>query len=133
MFIWLTETLPPGKWHINHLLGGVFLKHKKTVDNENVCLEIVKMANSAKTGYLQSIQLAKQKEFEKAVEKINESDEYFNQAHDVHTQMLQSEADGGKTDIDLLLVHAEDIMMNAEMSKIFAMEIMDLYLRLSEK
>ncbi|TCS75569.1 PTS lactose/cellobiose transporter subunit IIA [Pectinatus cerevisiiphilus] len=109
------------------------MRRKKTVDNENVCLEIVKMANNAKTGYLQSIKLAKQKEFEKAVEKINESDEYFNQAHDVHTKLLQSEADGGKTDVDLLLVHAEDIMMNAEMSKIFAMEIIDLYLRLSEK
>jgi PTS system cellobiose-specific IIA component len=114
-------------------LEGIILKKKKTLDGEDICLNIIKSANSAKVGYLQGIQLAKQKEFKTAVEKINAADENFNQAHDIHTKLLQSEAEGGKTGVDLLLVHAEDIMMNAEMCKIFAMEIVALYLKISEK
>ena len=109
------------------------MRENKTAGNENVCLEIVRIANVAKTEYLQSIQLAKQKEFENAVARINEADTHFKHAHDIHTRLLQSEAEGDKAEVDLLLIHAEDIMMNAEMCKIFAMEIMELYLRQSEK
>ncbi|WP_196593274.1 PTS lactose/cellobiose transporter subunit IIA [Pectinatus sottacetonis] len=109
------------------------MKSKKKTNTENVCLDIVKMANKAKMGYLQGIQLAKQNKFEDAVKEINEADEAFSKAHGTHTKLLQSEADGGKTEVDLLLVHAEDIMMNAEMCKVFAMEIIALYLKLSEK
>ncbi|MBB5335169.1 PTS lactose/cellobiose transporter subunit IIA [Pectinatus brassicae] len=101
-------------------------------NNENVCLDIVKEANTAKNGYLQAIQLAKQGEFENAVKEVKTADEYFDKAHAIHTELLQAEADKGKTEVDLLLVHAEDIMMNAESSKVFTMEIIALYLKLSK-
>lgn len=100
---------------------------QQTTENEDFCLKIITMANQARQGYLSAIQLAKQGATKDALAKIAEADKAFDGAHDVHIDLLQAEADKTNTDLDLLLVHAEDIMMNAEIIKILALELNEIY------
>ncbi len=59
-----------------------------------------------------------------------EGEEQFIEGHRVHAQLIQQEASEGKTEINLLLIHAEDQMMSAEMMKIVAAELIDIHKQL---
>lgn len=107
---------------------------QQTTENEDFCLKIITMANQARQGYLQAIQLAKKGDTKAALSKISEADKAFNSAHDVHIELLQAEADKETScNLDLLLVHAEDIMMNAEIIKILALELNEVYAKISNQ
>ena len=58
---------------------------------------------------------------------MKEGEEQFVEGHRVHAQLIQQEAQEGATDINLLLIHAEDQMMSAELMKILAAEIIEIH------
>ncbi|EAG9877164.1 PTS lactose/cellobiose transporter subunit IIA, partial [Listeria monocytogenes] len=49
------------------------------------------------------------------------------EAHHSQTSLIQGEARGEKAEVSLLLVHAQDHLMNAITFKDLAKEIVDLY------
>ena len=52
----------------------------------------------------------------------------FIEGHRVHAKLIQEEAQNeGVTEINLLLIHAEDQMMSAEVFKIVAAELIDIH------
>ena len=47
-------------------------------------------------------------------------------AHQAHAELITNEANGNKTDVTLLLLHAEDQIMSAETIKIMALEMIEM-------
>lgn len=76
---------------------------------------------------MEAITAAKQGDFIKAKEKLQESAESFQAAHKIQTSLIQGEIRGEKSDITLLMIHAQDHLMNAMTVKDLAIEFVDLY------
>lgn len=97
-----------------------------TQEQELQICQLISASGTAKSMYIEAIQMAKKGEFDKAADLIKEGEKCFLQGHKAHSEML--------TDLtsftNLLLVHAEDQMMSAETIKILAEEIIDLYKRI---
>ncbi|NJE40924.1 PTS lactose/cellobiose transporter subunit IIA [Faecalicoccus pleomorphus] len=94
---------------------------------ELVSFQIISNTGMAKSDYMEAIQEAKKGRFGRAQEKIQEGDKCMIQGHTAHAQLIQQEAAGKSVSVNLLLMHAEDQLMNAETIKILALELIDLY------
>ncbi|CZR99076.1 Lichenan-specific phosphotransferase enzyme IIA component [Clostridioides difficile] len=64
---------------------------------------------------------------------LKESKEVINKAHRYQTELIQNEASGNKTEMSVILVHAQDHLMNAMNFQQLAEEIVDLHLKLQDK
>lgn len=94
---------------------------------ELICFQLISMSGTAKSMYIQAIQEAKKRNFEKARELLEQGIKIYGNAHNIHTKLIQEEAKGNKAVVNLLLVHAEDQMMSCETLKIISEELIDLY------
>lgn len=92
---------------------------------ELISFQIIASSGEARSSYLQALRAAKRKDAESAKRFIDEANEQFNKAHEAHAQLIMKEAGGEKTEVNLLLVHAEDQMMSVEIFKILAEEELD--------
>lgn len=98
-----------------------------TEEFELVCVQMITNSGSAKSSYIEAIQKAKAGTYDEAAKLMAEGDEFYAQAHDVHSTLLTKEASGEKLDFSLILMHAEDQMASTEMAKVLAREIIELY------
>lgn len=96
-------------------------------DLELVCFKIISNVGSAKSYYLEALAEAKQANYEKAKDLIKQGNELFVLGHKVHHELIANEASGNKTEFSLLLMHAEDQLMNAETIKVLAQELIEVY------
>ncbi|MDQ0201488.1 PTS lactose/cellobiose transporter subunit IIA [Neobacillus ginsengisoli] len=100
------------------------------MDNlEVVIFQIILHGGNGRSAAMEAIYLAKQGDFNGAKSKLKESANALNEAHHIQTSLIQSEIRGEKTEISLLMVHAQDHLMNAMIVKDLAEEIVDLYQR----
>ncbi|NWQ43511.1 PTS lactose/cellobiose transporter subunit IIA [Bacillus sp. EB106-08-02-XG196] len=65
-------------------------------------------------------------QFDKAEQKLNEAKQELNKAHRFQTELIKKESGGDTYDIRIILVHAQDHLMNAMTLKDMAVEIIDL-------
>ncbi len=93
---------------------------------ELVCFKIIAAVGTARSNYIMAIQKARQGQYEEARQLIKEGEAEFVAAHQAHGELIMKEANGEKTDVCLLLLHAEDQLMSAETIKIVANELIDL-------
>ena len=77
--------------------------------------------------YIEAIQEAKKGNFEAAENLMKEGAAVYLDGHKAHSSLIQKEASGEQITFSLLLMHAEDQLMNAETTKIMAQEIIELY------
>lgn len=94
---------------------------------------IIGFAGDAKSLAFEAISEAKKGNIEEARAKIKESKEVMVQAHRFQTELIQNEASGNKTEMSVILVHAQDHLMNAMNFQQLAEEFIDLYERLENK
>lgn len=94
---------------------------------------IIGHAGDAKSIAFDAISEAKKGNIEVAREKIQESKEVMLKAHRFQTELIQNEASGNKTEMSVILVHAQDHLMNAMNFQQLAEEFIDLYERLENK
>lgn len=94
---------------------------------ELICFEIISSVGSAKSSYMEAIELAKQKKFDEAYKKIEEGDEAATAGHQAHMNLISKECAGETTTVTLLLLHAEDQLISAEVIKAMAIEVIELY------
>lgn len=100
------------------------------LNNEQVIMSLIMAGGSTKGASMEAIQAAKKGDFEKADEKLKEADKYLIDAHNAQTGMLTEEAKGNHVKVNLLMVHAQDHVMNAITFRDLAGEIVDLYKKL---
>lgn len=96
---------------------------------EEITFKLILHGGNARSNAMEAIQFAKSGEFEKAKEALNQAKNELLQAHQIQTSLIQNEAAGNKTEISLLLVHAQDHLMNAMTIKDLAEYIVDLYVK----
>lgn len=94
---------------------------------ELLSFQMISFNGSARSCFVEAIAAAKEGDFERAESLMAEGEEQFTEGHRVHAQLIQQEAQNGSTDISLLLIHAEDQMMSAEVMKILAAELIDIH------
>lgn len=94
---------------------------------ELVSFQIISAVGTARSMYIEAIQLAKNKKFDEAFEQLDAGKKVFVEGHKAHATLVMNEANGEKTDITLLLMHAEDQLMSAESFGIIAREFIELY------
>lgn len=96
-------------------------------ENELISVQIITYAGSARSKCFEAIKSAKAGNFEESAQFMIEAKSSFTEAHKIHAQLIQREAAGDSVTMTLLLSHAEDQLMNAEMSRDMAYEIIDLH------
>lgn len=101
--------------------------------NLEVIMGLIINGGNAKSSAFEAINAAKAGDFEKADEKLKESDGFLTEAHNVQTEMLTEEAKGNHAKVSLLTVHSQDHIMNAITFRDLAGEIVDLYKKMAEK
>lgn len=93
---------------------------------ELICFQIISSVGMARGSYIEAIDLAEEGKYDEALAKIKEGEEFFTEGHHAHAKLIQNEASGEKTEIVLLLLHAEDQLMSAETFKILAEKFIGL-------
>lgn len=96
------------------------------------CFEIITNVGSAKSCYIEAIALAKEGKFDEAKALIAEGAEVFLIGHKAHYELIQRDAETGDVPVNLILMHAEDQLMNADGFKIIATEFVELYEKLAK-
>ena len=94
---------------------------------------IIGFAGEAKGVAFEAIAEAKKGNIEGAREKMKESKEVIVKAHRYQTELIQNEASGNKTDMSVVLVHAQDHLMTTMNYQMLAEEFIDLYEKLENK
>ncbi|GAA0115534.1 MULTISPECIES: PTS lactose/cellobiose transporter subunit IIA [Clostridium] len=94
---------------------------------EEIIINLISCGGEAKSFSMEAISYAKEGEFEKAKEALKSAEESLTKAHVQQTKLIQSEAQNNKIEVSLLMVHAQDHLMNAITVKDMAEEFIDLY------
>ncbi|WP_416325391.1 PTS lactose/cellobiose transporter subunit IIA [[Eubacterium] hominis] len=103
------------------------------MDNlELICFRIITAVGTARSLFIEAIQEAKNGDFIKAKELIEEGDKCFVEGHKAHAQLIQREASGDTINVSLLLLHAEDQLMSADGFKTIAEEMIELHKLISK-
>lgn len=98
---------------------------------EVISCQIIAASGCAKSNYVEAIELAKKGKIDEALDLIEQSKEIFLQGHEAHAKLLALSAQD-KLEIPLLLMHAEDQMMNCETMKIVAEELIAQYKKMEK-
>lgn len=86
-------------------------------------------SGNTKSECMEALQLAKKGEISEAKEKIALANKALIEAHHSQTGLLTKEANGEKVELTMLLIHAQDHLMNAITFRDLATEMIDLYER----
>nr|WP_273380519.1 PTS lactose/cellobiose transporter subunit IIA [Symbiobacterium thermophilum] len=100
------------------------------VNLEEISFHIILHGGNARSLAMEAIKHAKIGEFDLAEQKIEEANEEMRKAHRFQTDLIQEEARGEKIEIRILLIHAQDHLMNAMTVIDLAQEIIELYKKL---
>ncbi len=98
--------------------------------SEMIIFGLITSSGNAKSFAMEAIQHAKEGEFDEARAAIKSAEDALNEAHKTQTSLIQQEARGEKVEVSVLLIHAQDHLMNAIMLKDLAIEFVDLYEKL---
>ncbi|WP_275555224.1 PTS lactose/cellobiose transporter subunit IIA [Mixta sp. Marseille-Q2659] len=93
------------------------------MDFEQTVMELLINAGEARSHTMSAIQLARKKEWQQADEALAASDEASRAAHKIQTQLIGADEGSGKLPVTLILVHAQDHLMNAMLCRDLAEEI----------
>ncbi len=94
---------------------------------ELTTIEIVAYAGDARSKYIEALNAADEKDYEKAEKLIEEGNELITQAHNVQTKMIQMEAQGQKIPVGFLTVHAQDHLMTVMLLRDLVKNFIKLY------
>lgn len=97
------------------------------MDYQQIIMKIIVNGGNARSNALLGIKEAKKGDIAKAEELIRLAEEDLSKAHRVQTDLIQAETRGEKSEITLLMVHAQDHLMNAMTVKDLAIELIDVY------
>jgi cellobiose PTS system EIIA component len=97
---------------------------------ELISFQIIAAAGTARSSYIEALQAAKEGRYDEASEIIKQGDEAFVSAHHIHAELIQKFAAGEDPGANILLIHAEDQVMSAEVFKLLAEELIEVYKKL---
>lgn len=93
---------------------------------------LIANAGEAKALAFDALTKAKEGKFDEAREIVNKSKVEMHKAHAFQTELITKEASGESVEINVLLIHAQDHLMNAMNFQQLAEEFIELYERLDK-
>lgn len=102
------------------------------MSSEMIALRIIASAGDGKAKAFDALEEAKKGNFEAANQLIEESDNVSVDAHQAQTDLLVSFANGEATDMDVLLVHAQDHLMTGILAQELIREMIKMYQKIDE-
>lgn len=96
------------------------------MDLEMIVFGLITNSGDAKSYAMEALRESRFGNFEKADECMKLAEEKLLEAHKIQTSIIQAEASGDKLEVNILLVHAQDHLMNAITVKDLAYEIIEL-------
>lgn len=95
-------------------------------DMEVLVMELVVNGGNARYASLEAVRSARKGDFEAAGKLMAECDEVLGIAHNMQTDLIQKEAAGHHTEMNLFMVHAQDHLMNAMTVRDLSAEIIEI-------
>ncbi|HLS09397.1 PTS lactose/cellobiose transporter subunit IIA [Lentibacillus sp.] len=89
--------------------------------------QIILYAGNGKSNAMEAVQEAKEGNFAKSDELMEAASEELNKAHDFQTKLLQDEANGEESPLNLMLVHSQDHLMTSMTVRDLAVELVEIY------
>lgn len=96
------------------------------MDFEQTVMELLINAGEARSHAMSAIQLARKRQWQEADAALAASAEASKAAHHIQTQLIGADEGEGKLRVTLILVHAQDHLMNAMLCRELAEEIIQL-------
>ena len=87
----------------------------------------VTCAGCAKYSIRLSLQEAKKGNWDQVEPRIKEGEQFYRQAHEQHGEILLKEVNTLEPQITLLMSHAEDQIMSAELVRVLVEELIEIY------
>ncbi|HZK84086.1 MAG TPA: PTS lactose/cellobiose transporter subunit IIA [Desulfosporosinus sp.] len=94
---------------------------------EEIVFNIIGYSGDSKAYCFQSLSAAREGDFKECDELMEKSKAELLKAHHIQTKMIQEEASGTKQELNLLMVHAQDHLMNAALAKDLIEEMILMY------
>ncbi|WP_409176254.1 PTS lactose/cellobiose transporter subunit IIA [Brevibacillus fortis] len=102
------------------------------MDHTDVIFQLILHGGNARSLAMEAIALAKNRDLPGAEDALKRAGEELGRAHQNQTALIQKEISGEKTEISMLLIHAQDHLMNAITVKDLATEFVELYSQIHE-
>ncbi|WP_108651116.1 PTS lactose/cellobiose transporter subunit IIA [Dongshaea marina] len=99
------------------------------LDIEAIVMELLVNAGSARSAALMAIGQARKSNFEQAQLMLNQAKQAINEAHTIQTRLIGLDEGEGKLKVSLIVVHAQDHLMNAMLIQDLAQDFIELYRR----
>ena len=94
---------------------------------EMISFGIIAHAGDARSYAFGALAAAKAGNFDEAEALLKQSNDAAVEAHHMQTELLVNEANGNKTPVDVLLVHAQDHLMTSMLAVEVINEFIELY------
>lgn len=83
------------------------------MDYEQIIMQIIVNGGNARSASLKAVNAARAGDFEESDKLIKDAKAAFTKAHEIQTELIQDEVRGNPKEVTLLMVHAQDHLMNA--------------------
>lgn len=100
---------------------------------EQIAFQIIGLVGDASSMMFESLKFARNNKFEEANELMQKASIILSEAHKAQTDMIVEESRGNKSQYSILMVHAQDHLMNAMLTKPLVTEMIFLYKKLDSK
>lgn len=101
----------------------------ESADLENKLMELLVQAGSARSALLSALREARGGEISNALILVDEAKLFISAAHKIQTELIGLDEGTGKIPVSLILVHAQDHLMNAMLIQELASDMIELYRR----
>lgn len=96
-------------------------------NQEMIPFMIISKGGDASSSFLQALNLARMGEIKEAKELVKKGEQSLHEAHKIQTDLIVAEASGQKNEVGVLMIHAQDHLMNAILLKEITMHVIELY------
>lgn len=108
------------------------IQENATMDElEEVVMGLIINAGQARSLAYTALKKAKEGDFVTAKSLMTQSHSSLNEAHKVQTQLIESDMGEGRIKVSLVLVHAQDHLMNAMLARELITELIELHEKLN--
>lgn len=97
------------------------------MNSEELAFQLISLAGDGMSNYFKALSEAKKGNFKESDSLYEKGTEMVIKAHKIQSNMLFNEANGESTEMNILLVHAQDHLMNCMLAKEFIKEFIELY------
>lgn len=96
---------------------------------EEAVMKIIVNAGQSRSLCFEALHAARQGNIDEAKSLLREADGYARQAHKMQTKLIEQDAGEARQPMTLIMVHAQDHLMNSLLARELSEEIIHLYQR----